>query len=280
MTAISNQFSGYAHPMRKLPILSAFTHAVKSTWNNLPFAFHVSWPWLLLLIPVSIWGETEMPTFDVLAATPAQQAEMNAFILKTYVSGFVSMVIYASIAISWHLYILKDEVPQGLSRLRFDRMVWRYFGNSILVVLFATLALFPLVLAMVGFGTMAGLSPQGIVNAVVVAAVLIALPVTYRMSVKLPAIALGRREFTFGDAWNATRGNSLQLIGLGLMAVFVAVMTGMTLGLLQDAVGNIAGDVLKWPFVLIRQLAGWVLAIFAITMLTSLYGFFVEKRDF
>ncbi len=266
--------------MRKLPILAAFIHAVKSTWHNLPFAFHVSWPWLLLLIPVSIWGETAMPTFDVLAATPAQQAEMNAFILKTYVSGFVSMVIYASIAISWHLYILKDEVPQGLSRLRFDRMVWRYFGNSILVVLFATLALFPLVLAMVGFGTMAGLSPQGIVNVVVVAAVLIALPVTYRMSVKLPAIALGRRDFTFGDAWNATRGNSLQLIGLGLMAVFVAVMTGMTLGLLQDAIGNFAGDVLKWPFVLIRQLAGWVLAVFAITLLTSLYGFFVEKRDF
>jgi hypothetical protein len=266
--------------MRKLPVFSAFTHALKSTWHNLPFAFHVSWPWLLLLIPVSIWGDTTVPDFDPLTMTPEQQAVMNQFLLKTYVSGAVSMVVYASIAISWHLYILKDEIPHGLARLRFDKTVWRYFGNSILVILFATLALLPLILLVAGLGTMAGLTPQAVINGFVIAAVLVAIPVTYRMSVKLPAIALGRRDFRFGDAWNATRGNTLQLVGLGMLSVLIAMITGLLFGFVQEHVVSLAGDILKWPFLLVRHLAAWGLAIFAITMLTSLYGFFVEKREF
>jgi hypothetical protein len=266
--------------MRKLPVFAAFSHALKSTWHNLPFAFHVSWPWLLLLIPVSIWGEASIPDFDPLTATPAQQAVMNQFLLKTYVSGAVSMAIYASIAISWHLYILKDQVPNGLARLRFDGTVWRYFGNSILVILFASAALVPLILLVAGLGTMAGLTPKAVINGFVIAAVLVAIPVTYRMSVKLPAIALGRKDFKFGDAWNATRGNTFQLIGLGLLSVLIAMLTGLLFGLVQEHVVSVAGDILKWPFLLVRTLAGWVLAIFAITMLTSLYGYFVEKREF
>jgi hypothetical protein len=266
--------------MRKLPVFPTFSHALKSTWYNLPFAFHVSWPWLLLLIPVSVWGDTTVPDFDPMKMTPEQQAVMNQFLFKTYVSVAVSMAIYASIAISWHLYILKDEVPHGFARLRFDKTVWRYFGNSILVILFATLALLPLVLLVAGLGTMAGLTPQAVINGFVIAAVLVAFPVTYRMSVKLPAIALGRRDFRFGDAWNATRGNTFQLIGLGLLSVLIAMLTGLIFGLLREHVVSFASDVLKWPFLLVRHLAGWGLAIFAITMLTSLYGFFVEKRDF
>jgi hypothetical protein len=266
--------------MRKLPVIAAFIHALKSTWHNLPFAFHVSWPWLLLLIPVSIWGDSELPKFDPLAITPEQQAAMNQFLFKTYVSGFVSMVTYASIAISWHLFILKDEVPQGRSRLRFDGIVWRYFGNSLLVILFASLALVPLVLAVSGFGLVVGLSPQGIINTFIAAAALVAIPVTYRLSVKLPAIALGRKDFRFADAWNLTRGNTIQLIGLGMLSVFVALLIGTVFGIVQENIISTAQEFFKWPFLLVRHLVGWVLTIFAITMLTSLYGFFVEKRDF
>jgi hypothetical protein len=266
--------------MRKLPVFAAFVHALKSTWNNLPFAFHLSWPWLLFLLPISVWGDATIPDFDPLKMTPEQQALMNQFMFKTYVSGTVSMMVYASIAISWHLYILKDEVPNGLARLRFDRTVWRYFGNSILVILFASAALVPLILLLAGFGTMAGLTPQAVINGFVIAAILVAIPVTYRMSVKLPAVALGRKDFKFGDAWNATRGNTSRFIGLGLLSVLVAVLTGLLFGFVQQHVVRFAGDALQWPLLLIRGLAGWVLAIFAITMLTSLYGFFVEKRDF
>jgi hypothetical protein len=46
--------------------------------------------------------------------------------------------------------------------------------------------------------------------------------------------------------------------------------------ILETALGSIA----VFLFAILRQLIGWVIAIFTITMLTSLYGFFVEKRDF
>jgi hypothetical protein len=35
-----------------------------------------------------------------------------------------------------------------------------------------------------------------------------------------------------------------------------------------------------YVFLLLRQVLAWVVAIFTITLLTSLYGYFVEKRDF
>ena len=37
--------------MRKLPVFKALGHAIRSTTENMGFAFHISWPWMLLLLP-------------------------------------------------------------------------------------------------------------------------------------------------------------------------------------------------------------------------------------
>jgi hypothetical protein len=40
--------------MRKLPVFAALGHAFKSTTDNIGFAFHISWPWMLLLLPLNV----------------------------------------------------------------------------------------------------------------------------------------------------------------------------------------------------------------------------------
>jgi len=37
--------------------------------------------------------------------------------------------------VNWHRYILLDEVPHGMERLRLDATVWRYVGNILLIAL-------------------------------------------------------------------------------------------------------------------------------------------------
>jgi hypothetical protein len=266
--------------MRKLPVLAALSHALKSTWHNLPFALRVSWPWLVLLIPFSLYFTTDLPDLDPNTTDPAKQVEMAKAVLGFYATAAVSMIVYASIGVTWHRYILQDEQPRGLQSLRLDGTVWRYIGNTLLVALFAVFSIFPLAIIFSIVLQVLGAPIQAVMPFYIALAVLIALPVTYRFSLKLPAIAVGNKNFRFGDAWNVTRGSMPQLILLA-GAVFLGVsLAGILLGLAEQGVQATLGDSGVFVFRILNQLISWIVAIFTITMLTSLYGFFVEKRDF
>ena len=266
--------------MRKLPVLPAFTHAVTSTANNLAFAFHASWPWLLFLVPLNMWAENTLlkmpPPTD--GGSPTPEAMQAALIF--YVITFASMVIYSSVAVSWHRYILKDDVPQGMQRMRLDSVVWRYVGNTFLVGLMVMLLILPigLLLGIIAV-IVGGVSVLMTVTAVAVM-LMVAIPVSYRLSLKLPAIAVGNQTFKFGDGWNATRSNMLQLMFLAILSFGCVLALGFVLDLIQTAAVGIVGDTIGLAFRAVRQVGNWVLAIFTITLLTSLYGFFVEGRKF
>ncbi len=266
--------------MRKLPVTAALTHAFKSTWHNLPFAFRASWPWLVLLIPFNLYFTTGLPELDPATTDPVKQAELAKAVLGFYATAAVSMVVYASIGVTWHRYILQDEQPQGLKSLRLDSTVWRYVGNTILVALFAVFSILPLAILSSIVLQVLGAPLQAVMPFYVAFAILIALPVTYRFSLKLPAIAIGNKNFRFGDAWNVTRGSMPQLILLG-GAVFLGLSAaGIILGVAEQGVQAALGEAGAILFRVLSQLISWIVAIFTITMLTSLYGFFVEKRDF
>ena len=266
--------------MRKLPVTAALRHAFNSTWHNLPFAFRVSWPWLVLLIPFSLYFTKDLPELDPTTTDPAKQVEMAKAVLGFYATAAVSMLVYASIGVTWHRYILQDEQPQGMQSLRLDSIVWRYIGNTLLVALFAVFSILPLAIIFSIVLQVMGAPIQAVMPFYIALAILIALPVTYRFSLKLPAIAIGNKNFRFGDAWNVTRGSMPQLILLG-GAVFLGLsLAGIVLGLAEQSVEALLGDGGAFVFRILNQLINWVVAIFTITMLTSLYGFFVEKRDF
>jgi hypothetical protein len=266
--------------MRKLPVLAAFTHALKSTKRNLPFAFHASWPWLLFLIPFNLYTNASFAYFDPTSMDPVKQAEIAKAMLIFYLTSTISMIIYASIGVTWHRYILQDVVPQGLARLRMDKTILRYVGNTLLIGIFALFSILPLAMLAGIILQIVGAPSNTVIPVYMSLAVMIALPVTYRFSLKLPAIAVANDHFRFGDAWNVTRGNMLQLVMLGVLVFAAMSAVGFGLNALESAVQWAAGQSALVLFDILRQLASWIVAIFTITMLTSLYGFFVENRDF
>ncbi len=262
--------------MKSLPVAAAFSHAMRSTLDNLGFAFHLSWPWMLALFPIEIAGNLYIWANDV--GPPS--VPNPKVIAATFIMGAASMIAFSSIAVSWHRYILGDELPQGLQRLRLDATVWRYAGNVLLIVLLLSLCIVPAVLAFGIVAAMFGNSALVIIVPASLVLLLAIIPSSYRLSVKLPAIALERTEYGLRNAWADTRGNSWQLLGLALLYFLLVLVAALVAGGIGYGLGQLAGEIGQSVSIAIQLVVNWVVTILGVTMLTSLYGFFVEGREF
>ena len=270
--------------MRLLPVGKALSHIINSTLNNLRFAFHSQWPWVLILAVLlaamfSSVGDFGSMTEEQMRAAMAKDPTLAAKFLSWLLLALaVGMLGFASVAVNWHRYILTDELPRGLQKLRVDATVWRYLGNLFLISLLTMVAALP-VLLVIGI-LMSALGPVAFPVLLAALAAFI-LPVIYRLSVKLPAVALGRRDFTLKDAWRVTEGNWWQIAGLGLLLTLVTWGVGLVLmGLSMGLQRVLPPDVASYTDIIVQIGVNWVLTILGITTLTSLYGFFVEGRDF
>jgi hypothetical protein len=271
--------------VRKLPIQQTINHMLSSTFNNLGFALKAQWPWFVLLaVALSLLGSVfGFEFWGDQAATIKYFEDNPGMIFVSFVSFFgmflLAFLAFSSCAVNWHRYVLLDEVPQTISAmLRVDATVWRYFGNLILI----GLILIPLILPLMVISV--PLVPENIAMFGLLALAYVTFvisPILYRLSIKLPAIALGRQDFRMGDAWNSSRDNWWQFVGVGAIFSVISWGVGLVLALVSSLLQNMFGPVFGFGVdMLIQTGVNWILTVMGITLLTSLYGFFVEKRDF
>ena len=270
--------------MRKLPVFKAFGHAIRSTTDNMGFAFHISWPWVLMLLPFNVATNLYMVLNGLESGGEPNPATLGKFFAVLIPLGLASVVAYSSIAVNWHRYVLLDEIAQGWQRLRIDSLTWRYIGNFILVGLVAGACAIPIVVVflLIGFliqgaleGTLIGVFfalGAGVFYAFI-------FIVSYRLLIKLPAVALGRTDFSMGNAWRATKGNSWRMLGLLILFVLCMLLVGAGMFAITYLFG-LLGTLGLSLAVAIQVMVNWVATILGVTLLTSLYGFFVEGREF
>lgn len=262
--------------MRKLPVGAAFGHMMNSTVNNLGFAWHVSWPWMLIILPLNV----ALSLYQFLN-TPAAAGEPDPVTgMIALVIGLFSMFAFSSIAVSWHRYILRDEVPQGWARLRTDNTVWRYFGNTLLIFLIVLACI--LVPALFAGLLLFAFGDLGAIFAIPIyfAALLWGVASFYRWSVKLPAIALERQDYFLQNAWADTQNNFWPLVGLAVLFALVILVLAFIIAGLTYLVASSGFVFALLIMIVVQVMVNWVVTIMAVTLLTSLYGFFVERRDF
>lgn len=257
---------------------------LSSTLNNLGFALKAQWPWFVVIgvvfTAVSTLNGLNLMSGeeDLKAQILANPDKVLAFVMSIIFAIIEGFLGFASIAVSWHRYVLLDEVPRGLAKLRVDGTVWRYFGNMFLIAL----CIIPLMIP-VSFGVMPLMSvnPLLAMAGFFVFAMLVMLPIIYRLSIKLPAVALGRTDFKLGNAWDVSRGNWGPIVGIAVVFSLISwaidlLLTGFSsafLSFVDPAIGfSIA--------VALNLFVNWIVTVMGITMLTSLYGYFEEKRDF
>lgn len=261
---------------RQLPATTCIGHAIRSVRNNIAYAFRISWPWytLVLLAGLGAGVLVEYLSGGNVEAHPG-------VVLPVYaVLGFINLLSFASIAVNWHRYILLDEVPQGSELFRLDDKTWRYFGNLLLIGLIVACAAVVIVLPT---AILSALSDALGVLVGIVAVILFIwfIPVvSYRLSVKLPAIALGRSDFMMRDAWAATQDNKLPIFVVALLQfllVIAAILLLLAMVFVLSSINTMLGFITG---LILQVIVSWIASIFGITILTSLYGFFVEGRDF
>jgi len=260
---------------RQLAAGQCIRHAITSVRNNITYAFRISWPWYSVLVPIGIAAGllVDYVTGGNAEAHPGAAAPIYLILV------IINLLAFSSIAVNWHRYILLDEVPQGSELFRLDDKTWRYFGNvlliSLIMVVTSMLIVFPLAFIS------SFLNAPVVLAFIIVAAVLcLAGILFFRLSVKLPSIALGRRDFPLSHAWAATAANNLPLLFIFLfeIAVVIGALAVMLLALfVVTSISPMLGVVVG---VILQLLMNWIFTIFGITILTSLYGFFVENRDF
>ena len=255
--------------MHKLPALLAIKHALMAVIHFRYAGIRIGLPWILVLAGLSLLDRN----FFTAADSTGYGATSEMIYRPTeLIIAALSIVVFSSIAVNWHRYILLDEVTASEKIFRLDRPVWNYAGRTLLIMLIAlvpALALSAIVL-----------------NALPNFRLLLAFPFfavgiyIMRMSVALPALALARKDFGITQALRVTQGNNWQFAGLLLLNGLVLLATFLVLGLVLAIAGSVSMTAGRILAIVLGIPANLFLSLFSVSLLSSLYGFFVEQRKF
>jgi hypothetical protein len=260
--------------MRKFNAFKAFVHALKSIWLNRWAMLDITWPWMLIVLPFDyarvFYANPVLAELKPdMTPTPEQLQVIMQYMLPYY---FIATLSFASIAVIWHSYVLRDDWPSGLARLRIDKTVWRYLANLIILTFLLMIAMIvPLVISQLVTRVIPGVGvfAFGLI-------MVIAITLSFRLGLKFPAIAIGNNTYRFMDAMTQTKGSVgaivwyAMLIVVAVMLVRLVVFDGL---LMRLGVPPIALFGLDFAY-------QWVTTMLGITALTTLYGFFAEGRDY
>jgi hypothetical protein len=248
--------------------MNLFLHSVRlvlSDWRN---ALRISGVlYLIYAIPsliLTLMFPPGRPAGDISAAQALSFAPIGIIL------AILMFVVFVWLAVAWHRYILLDETPAGQLPAFDQSRILAYAGNSILLALI--LLVVAVVISML-LSPLIFLGPLvvGIVLPIVVIAV--ALVIDYRLGLVLPARALAK-PLTLREAWEATRGASSTILVLAIVSALAAVVIDIPAFILGTIPGIGGILALLWTLV-----TGWLKVMVGVSILTTLYGYYVEKRN-
>jgi len=272
--------------------LTILAHSFRQVTGNVGMAIKVS-GWLVAIYAIAGALLLNMaPEWLSAAIAQDEQALMSAadltggnVMLVLLLILFALIFLFWSIslvAIVWHRYILLEEIPQGIIPYRSGFRVGRYFWYGIGISLMALLVVAVLsgILGMI-FGPFFMSSLQGVADgqtagffgaafAMGLILGLIILVLYLRMALILPAVALDEK-LTIGQAWEQTSGHTAAIFVLALAMAFINAVV--------PTVINLAFQNMVWANLVIIGLYQWFYFMLNISVLSTLYGYIVQKRE-
>jgi hypothetical protein len=250
--------------------LRIFLHAFRQVFGNLSGALQVSGVLMLVQFAVLLTIGRTMLTDEAGMRQMMMQGQVPWG--RMMLAGLISTLLWLWIVVGWHRYILLNERPKLVPAFRFDRMLG-YFGKSLLIGLI--LLPLALILGFVGGGIAAGMvHGQGdVFPALIVMGLFVYVPlatVGMRLGTMLPGAALEPGVPVF-SGWEATRGATFTILGIVVLSVLFA--------LLLDFLGTrLFGNPVSIPALLYELVKQWIIAMVGASILTTLYGHYIEKR--
>ena len=239
-----------------------FLHSVRLVFGNLGVALRIS----ALLYMAMYAGSFAL----ALWLLPRDQDAAIQLLWMLFM--LLLMVPFFWIVVAWHRFVLLDEAPQGLLAPFHGQRMFHYALKSLLigVIVFVTLFIpIALLSALAASARSAATSP--VLMFVPLLALVAIFVISQRLGVILPAAAIGK-PLRIGEAWAATRGK------LGTIVLLTIIWAVCSFGL------NLPKQLFQTgPLVLPFQfgwglITGWLDLMVGVSILTTLYGVFVEGR--
>jgi hypothetical protein len=239
--------------------LSLFSHAVRMVFNHFGEALRISG--LLYAVYAVI---------DLFSLTYGFRSGNQGIHLPDILAMIAGSVLFLWIAIGWHRFILLDDAPGAvLPTFRGGHML-TYFGNGLLVFLASLPILFGAAILFFVIASMGG-SPVLIIILTIVSTVAM-LVVFYRLAAVLPATAIDR-PISIGQAWSATKDATGSVLLMAVISAIVLSLIDLPATLLASVPGG-TPLAIGW-----MVLTGWFKIMFGISVLTTIYGHYVEGRS-
>lgn len=242
-----------------------FEHALRQVMNNLPAALKVSGALYLVQAVIGLLLGAQMMG----AGMGGEMAMRGA--AGGLLGGLISLAAGVWIAVAWHRYVLLSEEPTAVLPPFMGDKMGAYFLKALLI----GIAL--LVMAMI-LGMIAGLIATplfsmgaGVIGLLVISLV-VQVPLIFlglRLAAALPGAAIGV-DHGFLAGWEATKDDwrsILQLAVIMALAMWVVNLLGFFV------FGRIPVLAQLWQLVI-----GWPVMMVGLSILTTLYGHYVQKR--
>ncbi len=246
-----------------------FTHSLRQVTGNLESAMKISLIPMLIQIAaalVLLGGSVYVQPAEMMRQPGALASNGGALLIVSIVGVATGMWM----AVNWHRFVLLGEMPQGyVSALPSDK-IWAYFRRMVVAILIIFLAALPFG-ALHLFVTLTFLRELGESARAITFALIVFLPMgllAYRLMISLPGAALGS-ETVLMAGWNATRDENATIFLLALISVAANLVLGVVGGLLS---------VIPVLGIGIGFLSQWLATMVGLSILTTLYGHYVEGR--
>ncbi|WP_426032460.1 hypothetical protein [Cypionkella sp. TWP1-2-1b2] len=240
-----------------------FSHSLRQVMDNLGPALKISG--VLYLVQVGI-------TMALGAAMASSGMGMmgGGMGLGVVLVLVVSLITGIWLAVAWHRYVLLGEVPAGYVPPFMGERMGQYFIKSLLIGL--VLVVLGMILGMV-VGTLFGrLMMGGIFMSMLLIAVMVQVPMIFlglRMAAALPGTALGENPVLMAG-WQATAGEWRPLLQLAVIMALALWAVNLISWFVFGGVGLLANI---WQLI-----AGWPVTMVGLSILTTLYGHYIQKR--
>lgn len=238
-----------------------FTHSLRQVFGNMGAAVRVSLvPFIGLIVAFIVLGGGMMFSMMGRMEQGMEGGMGGGGILLMLVLIVVYVGVFTMIAVNWHRYVLLNEPVGWMPQVRMDRML-AYFGTALLV------GLITVIIAVIVAVIASVIGAVGWIIAVPVLLVMVAF--SFRLSTALPGAALGQGGGVSGSM-AATAGQMGTMVVLTLIYFAASLICGIVVGLLS---------MIPVLGILINLAFQWLAMMVALSMLTTLYGHYVEKRD-
>ncbi|MFS4581614.1 hypothetical protein [Phaeobacter sp. C3_T13_0] len=241
-----------------------FLHSVRMVQRNIPQLMRIFLIPSLVVIGIAYLVMWDLFDGSALQYPISDSDVVSGFIWRVFALWLVAGVVAGWTVVVWHRYVLLEERPDGWVPTFHMTEVIQYLLRLLqLVVIGAAIYAMVLFVAAVVFSAAGNFA----IFLIIAAAALIAVSI-YRLALILPAAAVGK-PIGLGESLQFTEGAFGALFVLSACLVGLQLTAELVFWLLADAVVIVM--ILNVVFALF-------VAILNISVLTTLYGYYVEKR--